>query len=174
VAFTPDESFDMPCEADTAARVKRQKLGAGLRQNVVLLRQRPDSPAGNCCHQSRGRTLPSLRQLYFRSADHHKYRVSVRSVERLFSSHLPASCRGAVANLHERILAAIHHRHKRDCRHCSTLAKRFLAQAMQSIRCRGSRKLSQVQEGSAQGGAAAVLGQDCAFSGRSISTSISN
>jgi hypothetical protein len=39
--------------------------------------------------------------------DQRSCRVSVRSIAPLFSSDLPASLRGAVANLHERILAAV-------------------------------------------------------------------
>ena len=121
VAFVIDEPFDValrmlrrafaleglrvPCELDTAGRV-RQELGVGLKQNVVLYVDDPIrlleatvmNPAG-------GLFIPE--QVVLSSLDQRSCRVSVRSMESLFSSDLPASLRGAVANLHERILAAI-------------------------------------------------------------------
>ena len=121
VAFTIDEPFDValrmlrralaleglrvPCEIDTASRV-RQELGVGLKQNVVLYVDDPIrlleatviNPAG-------GLFIPE--PVVLSNVDHRSCRVSVRSIEPLFSSDLPASLRGAVANLHERILAAV-------------------------------------------------------------------
>lgn len=121
VAFVIDEQFDValrmlrralaleglrvPCEVDTAGRVK-QELGVRLRQNIVLYVDDPIrlleatlmNPAG-------GLFIPE--QVVISSVDQRSCRVSVRSIESLFSSDLPASFRGAVANLHERILAAI-------------------------------------------------------------------
>jgi hypothetical protein len=121
VAFTVDEPFDValrmlrralameglrvPCEVDTAGRV-RQELGVGLKQNVVLYVDDPIrlleatvmNPAG-------GLFIPE--PVVLSNVDQRLCRVSVRSIEPLFSSDLPASLRGAVANLHERILAAL-------------------------------------------------------------------
>jgi hypothetical protein len=122
VAFTIDERFDvalrmlrralaleglrLPCEIDTAGRV-RQELGVGLKQNVVLYVDDPIrlleatviNPAG-------GLFIPE--PVVLSNVDHRSSRVSVRSIAPLFSSDLPASLREAVANLHERILAAVH------------------------------------------------------------------
>ncbi len=121
VAFTVDEQFDValrmlrralaleglrvPCEIDTAGRVK-QELGVGLKQNLVLYVDDPIrlleatvvNPAG-------GLFIPE--PVVLSSVDQRSCRVSVRSMEPLFSSDLPASLRGAVANLHERILSAV-------------------------------------------------------------------
>jgi uncharacterized protein (DUF302 family) len=121
VAFTIDEPFDValrmlrrvlsleglrvPSEVDTAARV-RQELGVGLKQSVVLYVDDPIrlleatvmNPAG-------GLFIPE--PVVLSSLDQRSCRVSVRSIAPLFSSDLPASLRGAVANLHERILAAV-------------------------------------------------------------------
>jgi uncharacterized protein (DUF302 family) len=121
VAYTVDEPFDtalrmlrrtlameglrVPCEVDAAARLE-QELGVSLRQNVVLYVDDPIrlleatvmNPAG-------GLFIPE--PVVLSSVDQRSCRVSVRSMEPLFSSDLPASLRGAVANLHERILAAI-------------------------------------------------------------------
>jgi uncharacterized protein (DUF302 family) len=121
VAFTIDEPFDValrmlrralaleglrvPCEIDTAGRV-RQELGVGLKQNVVLYVDDPIrlleatvmNPAG-------GLFIPE--PVALSNVDHRSCRVSVRSIAPLYSSDLPASLRGAVANLHERILAAV-------------------------------------------------------------------
>ena len=121
VAFTIEEPFDValrmlrralameglrvPSEVDTAARVK-QELGVGLRRNVVLYVDDPIrlleatvvNPAG-------GLFIPE--PVVLSSLDDRSCRVSVRSMEPLFSSDLPASLRSAVANLHERILAGI-------------------------------------------------------------------
>lgn len=121
VAFTIEEPFDValrmlrralaieglrvPSEVDTAARVK-QELGVGLRRSVVLYVDDPIrlleatvvNPAG-------GLFIPE--PVVLSSLDDRSCRVSVRSMEPLFSSDLPASLRSAVANLHERILAGI-------------------------------------------------------------------
>lgn len=121
VAFSVDERFDValrmlrralaveglrvPCEVDTAARVK-QELGVGLKQSIVLYVDDPIrlleatvmNPAG-------GLFIPE--PVVLTSLDDRSCRVSVRSIEPLFSSELPASLRGAVANLHERILCAV-------------------------------------------------------------------
>ena len=121
VAFTVDEPFDValrmlrralaleglrvPCEIDAAARVK-QELGVGLKQNVVLY---VDDPIrlleGTVMNPAGGLFIPE--PVVLSSVDRRSCRVSVRSMEPLFSSDLPASLKGAVANLHERILAAI-------------------------------------------------------------------
>ena len=99
------EGLRVPCEFDTAARVK-QELGVELRRNVVLYVDDPIrlleatviNPAG-------GLFIPE--PVVLSSADQRSCRVSVRSIEPLFSSHLPASLKEAAANLHERILAAV-------------------------------------------------------------------
>ena len=121
VTFIVDEQFDaalrmlrralaieglrVPCEVDTAGRVK-QELGVGLKQNIVLYVDDPIrlleatvmNPAG-------GLFIPE--PVVLSSASEHSCRVSIRSMEPLFSSDLPAGLRGAVANLHERILVAL-------------------------------------------------------------------
>ena len=95
----------MPSEIDAAARVK-QELGVGLRQNIVLY---VDDPIrlleGTVINPAGGLFIPE--PVVLSSFDARSCRVSVRSMGPLFSSDLPASLRGAVANLHERILAAI-------------------------------------------------------------------
>jgi hypothetical protein len=121
VAFTIDEPFDValrmlrralameglrvPCEIDAAARVK-QELGIGLKQNMVLY---VDDPfrllEGTVMNPAGGLFIPE--PVVLSSVDARNCRVSVRSIEPLFSSDLPASLKGAVANLHERILAGI-------------------------------------------------------------------
>jgi hypothetical protein len=121
VAFTVDEPFDValrmlrralaleslrvPCEVDAAARIK-QELGVGLKKNLVLY---VDDPIrlleGTAINPAGGLFIPE--PVVLSSVDRSSCRVSVRSMEPLFSSDLPASLRGAVANLHERILAAI-------------------------------------------------------------------
>lgn len=121
ITFTVDEPFDVslrmlrralameglrvPCEVDTAARV-RQELGVVLRQNVVLY---VDDPIrlleGIAMNAAGGLFIPE--PVVLSHVDERNCRVSVRSMEPLFSSDLPASLRGAVANLHERVLAAI-------------------------------------------------------------------
>jgi uncharacterized protein (DUF302 family) len=121
VAFTIPERFDtalrmlrraiaveglrVPCEVDASARVK-QELGVELRQNMILYVDDPIrlleatviNPAG-------GLFIPE--PVVLSSVDQRSCRVSVRSMEPLFSSDLPASLKGAVANLHERILTAM-------------------------------------------------------------------
>ena len=121
VAFAVEEPFDValrmlrralaleglrvPCEIDAAGRI-RQELGVGLKQNVVLYVDDPIrlleatvmNPAG-------GLFIPE--PVVLSSVDQRSCRVSLRSMEPLFSSDLPASLRGAVANLHERILLAV-------------------------------------------------------------------
>lgn len=121
LAFSVDEPFDValrmlrralameglrvPCEIDAAARVK-QELGVGLRQNVVLYVDDPIrlleatvmNPAG-------GLFIPE--PVVLSSVEQRSCRVSVRSMEPLFSSDLPPSLKNAVANLHERILAGV-------------------------------------------------------------------
>ena len=99
------EGLRVPCEVNAAARVK-QELGVGLKQNVVLYIDDPIrlleatviNPAG-------GLFIPE--PVVLSSVDQRSCRVSVRSIEPLFSSDLPPSLKGAVANLHERILAAV-------------------------------------------------------------------
>ncbi|MBL8213332.1 MAG: hypothetical protein JNK87_21620 [Bryobacterales bacterium] len=121
ITFTVDESFDVslrllrralaleglrvPCEVDAAARV-RQELGVVLKQNVVLY---VDDPIrlleGTAINPAGGLFIPE--PVVLSNLDDRACRVSVRSMEPLFSSELPASLRGAVANLHERVLDAI-------------------------------------------------------------------
>ena len=121
VTFAVDESFDVafrmlrralameglrvPCEIDAAARVK-QELGVGLKQNMVLY---VDDPIrlleGTVMNPAGGLFIPE--PVVLSSVDARSCRISARSMEPLFSSDLPASLRGAVANVHERILAAI-------------------------------------------------------------------
>jgi hypothetical protein len=121
VAFTVDEQFDValrmlrralaleglrvPCEIDIAGRV-RQELGVGLKQNLVLY---VDDPIrlleATVMHAAGGLFIPE--PVVLSSVDQRSCRVSIRSIEPLFSSDLPASLRGAVASLHERILAAV-------------------------------------------------------------------
>ena len=99
------EGLRVPSEIDAAARVK-QELGVGLRQNIVLY---VDDPIrlleGTVINPAGGLFIPE--PVVLSSVAPRSCRVSVRSMEPLFSSDLPASLRGAVANLHERILAAI-------------------------------------------------------------------
>ena len=121
LAFTVDEKFDValrmlrralaleglrvPCEIDTAGRV-RQELGIGLKQNVVLY---VDDPMrlleAVVMNPAAGLFIPE--PVVLASVDQHTCRVSIGSIEPLYSSDLPASLRGAVANLHERIQAAV-------------------------------------------------------------------
>ena len=99
------EGLRVPCEIDAAGRVK-QELGVELKQTVVLYVDDPIrlleatvmNPAG-------GLFIPE--PVVLSSVDPCRCRVSIRSMEPLFSSDVPASLRGAVANLHERILAAV-------------------------------------------------------------------
>src|SRR5689334_19862644 len=98
------EGLRVPHEFDTAARV-RQELGVALKQNTVLYVDDPIrlleatvmNPAG-------GLFVPEPVVL---STLEKSCRVSVRSIEPVSASDLPASLRGAVLNLHERITAAI-------------------------------------------------------------------
>ena len=98
------EGLRVPHEFDSAARVK-QELGVGLKQNMVLYVDDPIrlleatvmNPAG-------GLFVPE--PVVLSSADK-VCRVSVKSIEPVFAMDLPASLRGAVSNVHERILAAI-------------------------------------------------------------------
>jgi hypothetical protein len=98
------EGLRVPHEFDTAVRV-RQELGIGLKQNIVLYVDDPIrlleatvmNPAG-------GLFVPEPVVL---SSIEKGCRVSVRSIEPVFASDLPASVRGAASNLHERIVAAI-------------------------------------------------------------------
>lgn len=98
------ESLRVPCELDTSARVK-QELGVGLKHNVILYIDDPIrlleatvmNPAG-------GLFIPKAVVL---SGTGSESRVSVRSMDPAFATGLPVSFRAAVANLHERILAAI-------------------------------------------------------------------
>jgi hypothetical protein len=120
VVYTIGESFDtalrmlrralaqerlrVPLEFDASGRVK-QELGVGLKQNVVLYVDDPIqlleatvmNPAG-------GLFIP---QPVVLSAGEKGCRVSVRSIQPLAGSELPASLRRAVSDLHERILLAI-------------------------------------------------------------------
>ena len=98
------EGLRVPHEFDTAARV-RQELGVGLKQNKILYVDDPIrlleatvmNPAGGL-FVPEPVVLSSLKK---------GCRVSVRSIEPVFASDLPASVRGAVSNIHERIVAAI-------------------------------------------------------------------
>jgi hypothetical protein len=98
------EGLRVPHEFDTAARV-RQELGVGLKQNTVLYVDDPIrlleatvmNPAG---------ALFVPEPVVLSTLDK-GCRVSVRCIEPGFASELPASLRGAVLNLHERIVAAI-------------------------------------------------------------------
>jgi uncharacterized protein (DUF302 family) len=99
------EGLRIPCEIDTAARLK-QELGVGLPQNLVLY---VDDPIrlleATAIHPAGGLFIPE--PIVVSTADQHRSRVSIRSIELLASSDLPASLRAASANLHERILAAV-------------------------------------------------------------------
>jgi uncharacterized protein (DUF302 family) len=121
ITFTVEEGFDValrmlrralaieglrvPSEIDTAARV-RQELGVGLKRNVILYVDDPIrlleatvvNPAG-------GLFIPE--PVVLSNVDDRRCRVSVPSMEPVFSSDLPASLRSAVANLHERIIAGL-------------------------------------------------------------------
>jgi hypothetical protein len=98
------EGLRVPHEFDAVARV-RQELGVGLKQNIVLYVDDPIrlleatvmNPAGALF-------IPEPVAL---SAVDKGCRVSVRSIEPVSTIDLPASLRGAVLNLHERIVAAI-------------------------------------------------------------------
>lgn len=99
------EGLSVPCEVDTRGRI-RQELGVGgLKQNIVLYVDDPVqlleatvmNPAG-------GLFIPEPIVL---SMNENGCRVSVRSIQPVFASDLPVSLRGAVVNLHERILSAI-------------------------------------------------------------------
>ena len=91
-------------EFDTAARVK-QELGVGLKQNVVLYVEDPiQLLEATVMHPAGGLFVPEPVVL---SSIGKTARVSVRSIDPVFASELPASVRGAVANLHERVLAGI-------------------------------------------------------------------
>lgn len=98
------EGLRVPQELDTAARV-RQELGVGLKQNIILY---VDDPIhlleATVMHHAGGLFVPEPVVL---SSAERGCRVSVRSIEPLFSSDVPASVRAAVSNLHERILAGI-------------------------------------------------------------------
>ncbi len=120
IAFTIDQPFDValrmvrralameglrvPCEFDTAARVK-QELGVGLKENVVLYVDDPiQLLEATVMHPAGGLFVPEPLVL---SSAKQGSRLSVRSVGPQLAVDLPASVRGAVANLHERILAAV-------------------------------------------------------------------
>lgn len=121
ITFTVDEPFDVslrmfrralaleglrvPCEIDAAARV-RQELGVVLNRNVVLYVDEPICLLeGIAMNPAGGLFIPE--PVVLSHLNDRRCRISVRSMESLFSSDLPASLRGAVANLHERVLAAI-------------------------------------------------------------------
>ena len=120
VGFVIDESFDVglrmlrraltlerlrvPHEFDTAARV-RQELGIVLKQQVTLYVDDPiQLLEATVMHPAAGLFIPEPVVL---SSANDVCRVSVRSIEPLFATDLPASVRGAVSNLHERILSAV-------------------------------------------------------------------
>jgi hypothetical protein len=94
----------VPHEFDAAARV-RQELGVGLKQNVVLY---VDDPIrlleATVMHSAGGLFIPEPVVL---SSIEKGCRVSVRAIDPIVGSDLPASVRGAVLNLHERIVAGI-------------------------------------------------------------------
>ena len=98
------EQLRVPHEFDTAARVQ-QELGIGLKQHVVLY---VDDPIrlleATVMHPAAGLFIPEPVVV---SSANDACRVSLRSIEPLFGSDLPASVRGAVSNLHERILSAV-------------------------------------------------------------------
>jgi hypothetical protein len=120
IGFVIDESFDVglrmlrralalerlrvPHEFDAAARVK-QELGIVVKQHIVLY---VDDPIrlleAAVMHPAAGLFIPEPVVL---STANGVCRVSVRSIEPLFATELPASVRSAVSNLHERLLSAV-------------------------------------------------------------------
>jgi uncharacterized protein (DUF302 family) len=98
------EGLRVPHEFDTAARV-RQELGVGLKQNIVLYVDDPIRLLEATVMNAAGALfVPEPVAL---STLDKGCRVSVRSIEAVLASDLPASLRGAILNLHERIVAAI-------------------------------------------------------------------
>jgi uncharacterized protein (DUF302 family) len=98
------ERLRVPYEFDAAARV-RQELGIGLKQHVVLYVDDPiQLLEATVMHPAAGLFIPEPVVL---SSTNDVCRISVRSIEPLFASELPASVRGAVSNVHERILSAV-------------------------------------------------------------------
>jgi len=120
MGFVIDESFDValrmlrralaleglrvPHEFDASARVK-QELGIGVKPHVVLY---VDDPIrlleATVMHPGAGLFIPEPVVL---STVGTLCRVSVRSIEPLFATDLPASVREAISNLHERLLCAV-------------------------------------------------------------------
>ena len=98
------ERLRVPHELDTATRL-RQELGIGLRQNTVLY---VDDPIVllEATVMNAGGALFVPEPVVLSSFDT-GCRVSVRSVEPVLASDLPASLRGAVTGLHDRILSVI-------------------------------------------------------------------
>jgi uncharacterized protein (DUF302 family) len=98
------EGLSVACEIDTTSRLKQQ-LGVALRKCVVLY---VDDPIhlleATVIHPAGGLFVPLPVVL---SGSETSCRISVRSIEPVFSSDLPATLRGAVAHLHEMILAAV-------------------------------------------------------------------
>jgi uncharacterized protein (DUF302 family) len=98
------EGLRVPHEFDAAARVK-QELGIVVKQHMVLY---VDDPIhlleAAVMHPAAGLFIPEPVVL---STATNVCRVSVRSIEPVFATDLPASVRGAVSNLHERILSAV-------------------------------------------------------------------
>jgi uncharacterized protein (DUF302 family) len=98
------EGLNVSCEVDTATRLKQQ-MGVALRKNVVLY---VDDPVclleSTVIHPAGALFVPAALVLTGAEAG---CRISLRSIEPVFSSDLPAALRGAVASLHERILAAV-------------------------------------------------------------------
>jgi hypothetical protein len=98
------ERLRVPHEFDIAARL-RQELGIGLKQNTVLY---VDDPIGllEATVMNAAGALFVPEPVVLSSLDK-GCRVSARSVEPVLASDLPASLRGAVTALHDRVLAAI-------------------------------------------------------------------
>lgn len=120
IAFVIDQPFDVALrmlrkalaleglrvshEFDTAARIK-QELGVGLKQNVVLYVDDPiQLLEATVMHPAGGLFVPEPLVL---SSAKDGSRVSVRSIQPVFACELPASVRGAVSNVHERVLSGI-------------------------------------------------------------------
>ena len=98
------EGLRVPCELDTSERVK-QELGIGLKPNIVLY---VDDPMilleATVMNPSGSLFVPEPVVL---SSQEKGSRVALRAVQPLPQRQLPASLRGAVLNLHERIMAAV-------------------------------------------------------------------
>jgi hypothetical protein len=98
------ERLHVPHELDTATRL-RQELGIGLRQNTVLY---VDDPIVllEATVMNAGGALFVPEPVVLSGLDR-GCRLSLRSVEPVLTSDLPASLRGAVTVLHDRILSVL-------------------------------------------------------------------